>query len=346
MDISVDDAEDLDDPLVVDVRSPAEFEEDHLPGAINLPVLNNDQRDRIGTMYHQDSTFRARREGAKTICENIPDIIDRIDDKASPDRPILLYCWRGGQRSRSLSTILDRIGYSVHRLKGGYKAYRQLVHDYLRNEKWNSPLVTLFGYTGTGKTKILGQLKSRDHSVLDLEGAANHRGSAFGGVGMGPQPSQKTFERKLYTQLKGSSPPIFTEGESRKIGRRIIPGPLFDRLSDGPRIWLELPMDARIRNIREDYPWPECRQELVDGIGNLKDRLGKSTVRTLRNKLKAGELDEVIGVLLEKYYDPAYSNSCPDSQHYDYCISVSETGDAVEKIDGLSREINLPSSTH
>lgn len=339
MDISVDAIDDLENPFVVDVRSPGEFKEDHLPGAVNLPVLDNDERDRIGTLYHRESTFEARREGAKTICENVPEIVDTIDKNASSERPLLLYCWRGGQRSRSLAIILEQIGYNVFRLEGGYKAYRRRVHDFLRNAEWSSPVVALFGYTGSGKTAMLHRLADRGHSTLDLEGAANHRGSAFGGVGLGNQPSQKTFERNLYTQLKDSSPPVFSEGESRKIGRRLIPDPLFDELGDPPRIWIEVPRETRVVNIREDYPWRDHRDTLVEKIGNLRERLGADRVDSLQSKLEEDQLSDVIETLLKDYYDPAYEKSCPDSEQFDYTISADTVGDAVSELDKIADTI-------
>lgn len=332
MDISLDDFDELTDPLIVDVRSPGEYREDHLPGAINLPVLDDEERDRIGTIYHQESPFKARREGAKTICANAPDLIDVIDEHASRERPVVLYCWRGGQRSQSLSVILERIGYDIHRLDGGYKAYRKRVHDYLRNEDWTGPIVTLFGYTGSGKTRVLERLTDRGHATLDLEGAANHRGSAFGGVGLGDQPTQKTFERHLYTQLRDSPPPVFSEGESRKIGGRILPDALFEQLVESPRIWLEVPLDARIENILSDYPWREHRSELLRKLENLTERLGNDRVESLQSNLRQGNLNTVVETLLTEYYDPAYEKSCPNPQSFDHRITASNPDEAVDAL--------------
>lgn len=328
----------LENPLLVDVRSPTEFEEDHLPGAINLPVLSNEERDRIGTIYNQQSQFKARREGAKTICSNVPDIIDEIDERVTRDRPIVLYCWRGGQRSRSLSIILDRIGYDVNRLEGGYKSYRKHVHDYLRNTEWNKPLVTLYGLTGSGKTKLLKKLQSKGHSILNLEGCARHRGSAFGGIGLDDQPTQKTFERKLYVELKDSTVPIYSEGESRKIGQRTIPEALFESLTDPPRVWVKTPIDRRIEVIRDEYPWPECREALIDSVGKLKERLGSSTVDILQKKLEDDSLDEAIRILLEQYYDPAYKCSSPDTEEFDLIIENESWDSTVNQLLSFGEE--------
>ncbi len=330
--ITVGEFRELSDPLVIDVRTPTEYEEDHLPGAINLPVLSDSERERVGTIYNKESEFKARREGAKTICRNVPDIIDEVDGRTGAERPLVLYCWRGGQRSRSLSIILDRIGYDVHRLQGGYKAYRKTVNDYLRNGGWNQPVVTLFGLTGSGKTLLLRELDEQGHSVVDLEEAANHRGSAFGGVGLGDQPSQKTFERRVYEQMRSSGGPIFAEGESRKIGRRIIPDALFDTLIEPPRVWVETPLEKRVDIIVDEYPWPESRGELIDKIGNLKERLGTDTVKDLRKKLEANQLDTVVRTLLEEYYDPAYRRSSPCAGEYDYQLILNDIESSAHEL--------------
>lgn len=332
--IGVEELDELDDPLIVDVRSPSEYEEDHLPGAVNLPVLSNQERDRIGTIYHQESTFKARREGAKEICRNVPNIIDEIDQRLDHrNHPLLLYCWRGGQRSQSLSIILDRIGYNVYRLEDGYKSYRKRVHQYFENEEWTSPLVTIYGLTGAGKTRLLKRLREAGHSVVDLEGAANHRGSAFGGIGLDEQPSQKLFERRLYQQIHRSEPPIFLEGESRKIGRRTIPDPLFEDLIVSPRIWLETSIKNRVENITREYPWPECREDLVQAVGNLKERLGAEMVEELQEKLRQNHLEDVIETLLTEYYDPAYEKSCPDLDQFDFQINGDDLEEATQKIE-------------
>jgi tRNA 2-selenouridine synthase len=330
--ITVDEFESLSDPLVVDVRSPSEYAEDHLPQAVNLPVLSDEERDRVGTIYHQDSQFKARREGAKSICRNAPAIIDEIDDRVSDNQPVVLYCWRGGQRSQSIAIILDRIGYDVHRLEGGYKSYRNTVHDYLQSGDWTQDLITLFGLTGSGKTLLLEELNRQGHSVIDLESSANHRGSAFGGVGLGEQPSQKTFERYLYQSLSNTNGPTFIEGESRKIGRRIIPDQLFDDLVDPPRVWVETSLNKRVQIILNEYPWPESREQLIDRVGNLKERLGAKRVGDLQEKLRNDELESVVETLLTQYYDPAYRRSSPDPEEFEYHLTVGSIEESARKL--------------
>lgn len=338
MEISCSELDELNDPLIVDVRSPGEFAEDHLPGAVNLPVLDDEQRAEVGTVYNQESRFRARQLGARYITENTPDILEEIEGCADDERPVVVYCWRGGSRSRSLGHILDRIGYQTHRLKGGYRAYRRRVHAYFEETRWNRPLVTVYGLTGTGKTILLERLRAIGAGVLDLEAAASHRGSAFGGVEKGHQPSQKAFENRVYQQLRGASAPIFAEGESRNIGSVKIPDPLFDNLTEPPRVWLENSREQRIRIIRGEYDWPDSRDRLIHQLNNLTERLGNDPVSRLQGKLREDRVDEVIDYLLENYYDPAYRNSCPDRDAFDRVLDGSDLDRAARRLVDWVRE--------
>ncbi len=332
MEITLDELFKLEKPLLIDVRTPAEYEEDHLPGAINLPVLSNEERDRVGTIYHQESQFKARRVGAGLICSNVPEILEEIEARRTDDQSLALYCWRGGNRSKSLAIILDNIGYPTYRLAGGYKSYRQRVHNFFEKKRWTAQLVTIYGLTGAGKTRLLHALDSRGKATLDLEGAANHRGSAFGSVGLGEQPTQKKFENHLYQQLSETTGPVFTEGESRQIGRRNIPAALFEELISPPRVWLATDLEIRARRIREEYEWPETRDELISLVGNLKERLGKKKVNELQQKLRDNQVLPVVETLLEEYYDPAYYNSCPDQEEFDHQISGNNLDQATERL--------------
>lgn len=332
MEIDLDDLETLEDPLLVDVRSPAEHAEDHLPGAINLPVLTNEERDRVGTIYNQHSPSEARRIGAGLICGNVPDLLERLEQRHRSGQPIVVYCWRGGQRSGSLAVILDRIGYPTHRLSGGYKAYRKRIHDYLRDGAWPRPLVAVYGLTGSGKTRLLGHLDRRGTSVLDLERAAGHRGSTFGDLGLPAQPSQKAFERRLYRQLRDASPPVLTEGESRMIGRRKIPDRLFERLTAPPRVWLETDFDRRVENIARVYDREEALLELQEDLRALVERLGRDRVRRLRRNLDAARPRRVIRTLLREYYDPAYRRSVSEVGEFDLRVTGDDLEEAARRI--------------
>ena len=209
---------------VIDVRSPAEFAEDHVPGSINLPVMSNEERATIGTIYVQDSPFKARKLGAAIVARNAAAHIETtLAEKDGGWQP-LVYCWRGGQRSGAFANYLTQIGWRADTVQGGYKAYRKLVSDRCYEDVFPCPVVLLDGNTGTAKTELLECLKGRGVQVLDLEGAANHRGSAFG-ARAGGQPSQKMFEGVLAHQIADLDPsrPVVIEAESSKVGARIVP---------------------------------------------------------------------------------------------------------------------------
>jgi tRNA 2-selenouridine synthase len=330
--ISHDEIHTLQNPLLIDVRSPGEYQEDHLPGAINLPVLDDDQRGRVGTLYHQESTFEARQVGARLIAGNLPNILETIEERAGADRPVVIYCWRGGMRSESLGVILERIGYPTYRVDGGYKSYRRTVHEYFQNGKWDLEFVSVFGLTGCGKTALLERLSERGQSIVDLEGLANHRGSAFGAVGRDEQPSQKAFENRLYQSLIDLSPPVFIEGESRHVGAVRIPDSLFDEVTSPPRIWMETTLERRVNVIRDEYDWPESREELIDRLDDLRERLGHEQVDKLQDKLSQNRVRPVVRELLESYYDPAYRNSCPDRDDFDLTLNGDDLEQACDTL--------------
>lgn len=336
--ISPDEVSELDDPLLIDVRSPGEYEEDHLSGAVNLPVLNNEQRDEVGTLYNQSSTFKARQVGARTIAENLPAILETIEERASRNRPVVVYCWRGGMRSESLGVVLERIGYPTYRIEGGYKSYRGRVHEFFQERQWDQRFISIYSLTGCGKTRLLKILRSRDHSIVDLEGAANHRGSAFGSVGLGKQPSQKAFENRLFQQIRAGESPVFIEGESRHVGSLRIPDSLFDEVTEAPRVWLEADLDRRVEIIFDEYQWPEAREELIDHIDNLRERLGHDRVDRLQENLREDNVRTVIRRLLESYYDPAYENSCPPKEEFDLVLDGNDLEQTADQLIEWSRE--------
>ena len=239
---------------VIDVRSPGEFSEDHLPGAINLPVLDNDERAQVGTMYVQQSRFLARKLGAAMVFRNTAHHVETaLVNKDGGWQP-LVYCWRGGQRSGSFTWLLQQIGWRAELIDGGYQTYRRLVKAYLYDTPLAHQLVALDGYTGTAKTDLLKLVQDRGVQVLDLEGLANHRGSLLGGMA-GPQPSQKAFETELAAQLTrmDATRPVLVEAESSKIGERIIPPSLWAAMKTAPRIQVTAPVAARCRYLVQAY---------------------------------------------------------------------------------------------
>ncbi|MCV6592253.1 MAG: tRNA 2-selenouridine(34) synthase MnmH, partial [Silicimonas sp.] len=230
---------------VIDVRAPSEFAEDHVPGAINLPVLSDEERARVGTIYVQESAFLARKIGAALVARNAAAHIEGpLAGKDGGWRP-LVYCWRGGQRSGSFASILSQIGWRVEVLKGGYQSYRRAVVKALYDDDFPARISLLDGNTGTAKTALLPLLAARDVQVIDLEGLANHRGSALGG--RGDQPSQKMFESRLAAEVAALDParPVVIEAESSRVGRLNVPEGVFRAMKAAPRFQIEAPVAAR-----------------------------------------------------------------------------------------------------
>ncbi|MBD5805459.1 tRNA 2-selenouridine synthase [Azoarcus sp. Aa7] len=296
----------------IDARSPAEFDEDHIPGAISCPVLDNEQRAIVGTIYKQQSAFEARRIGAAMVAENIArHLHERFQDKPKDWRP-LVYCWRGGQRSGSFVTWLRLIGWDACQLEGGYKNWRRMVVTELETLPQRFDLRVVCGATGSGKTRVLEQLAALGAQVLDLEDLAAHKGSVLGALPDRPQPTQKSFETRLYEKLHGFDParPVFVEAESRKIGRIHLPEGLIAHMRASPCVAIEATRDARIEFLVRDYDY------LGDDVPDLQSRIDflrglQSNEVIDRWKELAGQHDlhTLYGEFIDLHYDPLYRRS-------------------------------------
>ncbi|HLI66584.1 MAG TPA: tRNA 2-selenouridine(34) synthase MnmH [Caulobacteraceae bacterium] len=296
---------------IIDVRSPSEFAEDHVPGAISLPVLNDAERAEVGTIYVQESRFRARRIGAALIARNIAGYLEgELAGKPGGFRP-LIYCWRGGQRSGAMATILSQVGWRTAVLAGGYKTYRRRVRARLYDDDWPLRLVLLEGRTGSGKTEILGRLAARGVQVLDLEALAEHRGSVFGGIGRA-QPSQKMFESRLLAALESLDPerPVVAEAESSKIGDRMLPPGLWKAMTDAPRVAVAAPLGARARYLAIHYGDVVADRAAFDAaLERLPVYPGRKALATWRALADAGDLEALAADLVGNHYDPAYDRA-------------------------------------
>lgn len=296
---------------VIDVRSPAEFAEDHVPDAINLPVLNDDERARVGTIYVRQSRFLARKIGAALIFRNAAGHIERaLMDRDGGWRP-LVCCWRGGQRSASFCWMLQQIGWRAESVAGGYRTYRRLVKRRLYDDPLRFRLIALGGHTGTAKTEILRMLARRGAQVLDLEAAAAHRGSLLGAMA-GPQPGQKAFETRLAVALAGFDParPVLVEAESSKIGARIIPPGLWAALKAAPRIEIAAPIGARAAYLARAYDdiWSDG-PGLMERLRPLKAHRGAAVVEGWFARIAAGDRIGLTRALMQEHYDPSYERS-------------------------------------
>lgn len=303
--------------LLVDVRSPSEFMDGTIPGAINVPILDDEQRAEIGTLYKNEGSESARRRGMVLVSPQIPHLIDRIcRARTNLCQPIVVFCWRGGLRSRAMTAFLQLSGLPAYQLQGGHKEFRRHVVDFFDSGQWGRMLV-LRGLTGVGKTRVLQQMQHQQYPVIDLEGLANHRGSAFGGVGLGDQPSQKTFEALLWEQLQNvpAGHWALTEGESRHIGKLLLPLRFFQSLQQETTLWLNTCFEQRIQIILEDYSVTQLPEEaFIQPIQSLQRRLGGVEVENLLELLRMKRWRELVSELMIKYYDPLYRHTKPDQR--------------------------------
>ncbi|BDW86556.1 tRNA 2-selenouridine(34) synthase MnmH [Roseicyclus marinus] len=301
---------------IIDVRSPSEFAEDHLPGALSMPVLSDAERAEVGTIYVQDSPFRARKIGAALVARNAAHHIEtRLMGHDGGWRP-LVYCWRGGQRSGSFASILHQIGWRAEVLEGGYRTWRRHVVARLYDTTLPFRVIRLDGYTGTAKTEILKRACGLGAQVLDLEGLARHRGSILGDV-EGEQPSQKAFESALIGALSGLDParPLLVEAESARIGTLRLPPALWVAMRASPRIVIEAPIAARARYLAAVYAdLAADAAGLTRRLNGLRTVAGHATVDDWLALLQAGETEALSRALIEAHYDRAYGRLRRDDE--------------------------------
>ncbi|MFZ2306771.1 MAG: tRNA 2-selenouridine(34) synthase MnmH [Rhodoferax sp.] len=297
---------------VIDARSESEFALDHLPGAVNWPTLNDEERKLVGTMYVQVNQFEAKKRGAAIAARNIAAHIERdVIDKPKDWKP-LAYCWRGGKRSGSLSLILDQIGFRVTLVEGGYKAFRAAMLLDIQRIAPTLDWRVVCGTTGSGKTRLLHALADAGAQVLDLEALANHRSSVLGAIPGLPQPSQKRFDTLIWDALRRFEPsrPVFVESESKKVGNVAVPATLVECMRASPCLDLNLSMDERVALLLEDYDFfVKDRAHFCERLDVLAEFRGKALVQEWKDKVHSGNLHPVVHDLLVQHYDPVYRQS-------------------------------------
>ena len=297
---------------IIDVRSPSEFEEDHIVGAINCPVLSDLERDKVGTIYKRESTFKAKIIGSSLTARNIAKHIEERFLEYKGSWQPLVYCWRGGQRSKAFAIILSEVGWRTQQLEGGYKEYRNHVLEFLDTIGSQLKIILISGKTGSAKTKILQSIAQQGGQILDLEGLANHKGSLLGKIPNLKQPSQKFFESKLFYQLKqlNLKKKVFLEAESSKIGNIHIPKTIWAKMIVSPRIEIKADIHLRSTFLVKDYEYMCKNPELINPIiFGLRKRLSKKLVDSWKELIDQKKWQELTTSFLENHYDPSYSSN-------------------------------------
>lgn len=295
---------------VIDVRSPGEYEHAHMPGAYSMPLFSNEERKVVGTTYKQQSREKAIKIGLDYFGPKMRKMVEEVEALTKESKIILVYCWRGGMRSGAVSWLLDLYGFKVYTLVGGYKKFRNWVLDLF---KQSYPFNILGGYTGSGKTELLAELKRKGKTVVDLEALASHKGSAFGNIGLPAQPSQEMFENRLAIELSniskvsskgGDIEGAWLEDESQRIGLVNIPHELWKTMRQSPVWFIDIPFEERLKHIAQEYGSLDA-EKMILAIERISQKLGNLNAKTAILLLKEGKISESFAILL-KYYDKYY----------------------------------------
>jgi len=322
---------------LIDVRSPGEFNDFTIPGSHNIPLLDDGERAEIGTIYKQQSFQAAKDRGLAIISAKLPRFIkefEQIDSRKA------VFCWRGGMRSKTTATVLSLMGISSYRLVGGIRAYRNWVVDTLERFELKPRAIVLSSYTGTGKTWLLRKLAEQGYPVLDIENLAGHRGSVFGQIGLKPN-NQKTFESLLVHELLrlNGQPYFLMEAESKRVGKAVLPGFLVEAKEQGLHLHIEMPMEARIRHIIEEYDPSVYKDDCLAAFQRIRRRIHTPIAAEIERKLLADDFAEAVALLLMHYYDPRYEHSGTRPDAGQVNLQVEDPDDAVRKVAAFLRQL-------
>lgn len=332
--LNIKEALDMEDPIFIDLRAPLEYSKGTIPGAVNIPLFDDREREIIGTVYKQDKQ-EARAMGVAFASPKLPRLFAAIEEHSRAGTPVL-FCWRGGQRSKVLYELLKSLDVEVYRLQGGYKSYRRFILDRLDIEKVEKPVYVLNGLTGVGKTEVLQILGQMGCPVIDLEGLAGHRGSLFGHLGIAEQRSQKDFDALLLKHLDAleHSTYMVVEGEGKRIGPVTLPNFLFEAMQRGKHILLTAPLKLRVQRILGTYsPQDEAGfQAVKSAILSLKKYMGKKNVQQYIQLLEDGKTQELVSQLCNDYYDRFYDDSDPEKRPFQLIVDSSNPRQAAKEI--------------
>lgn len=342
MEIEIREALERTDIVFIDVRSPQEYAEASIPGAVNIPLFDDRQHHQLGIIFHQCGEHEARSVALEMVAPNLPRLIKDIT-KVCNDKQPLLYCHRGGMRSLSLYQVLTLAGIPAFRLKKGYRAFRHYVHEQLSNYQLKSKLLVLHGLTGVGKTAIIEKLAQQGIPTIDLEGLARHRGSVFGAVGLDKPRSQKDFDALLLSELDrfNYSSYLFIEGEGRRIGNVFLPPFLFKAMKNGYHILVTAPLNIRVERIIKSYipsPVPDTViEQLSAAILSLQGRINQSKISFMLSLLQQRKFVMLAEILCTDYYDLYYQDSRPESTRFDAVVDAVDINSAVLKIIDIAK---------
>lgn len=316
---------------VVDVRSQGEYQQGHIQGAINLPILNNEERVAVGTDYKQKGQREAIKTGFRLVGPRLEGIISEVE-KISSGKELLVHCWRGGMRSNNFCQFASMAGVKTHPLMGGYKVYRQAALDSFRK---NFQLILLTGCTGSGKSEVLRALKEQGAQILDLEKLASHKGSAFGHLMMDAQPTTEQFQNDLFEEILklDLSKPIWVEDESIAIGKIFLPTPFFQTMMKSPLVKMEVSREVRVQRLVNEYG-DANKDEFLAIMGKITKKLGGQNYNAAKEKLEQGDMASTIDILLN-YYDKAYLNSI--DKRNEKILKVAEWGGV--DVNSFAREL-------
>lgn len=337
--ISIQDALKLPNRLFIDVRTPKEFAEGHLPGALNIPIFSNDERATVGTLYKRVSVDAAKQLGVEIVSPKLPDIIKTITAYAKQNYDIVIYCWRGGMRSKSIVNILDMLTISTLQLAGGYKSYRRHILDSLESFVLKPQVLVLHGATGVGKTTILNTLSSQGIPTINLEQLANHRGSVFGQIGLGASTTMPLFESAVLERLEElqTDPYLIVECESSRIGNVYVPKVLYEKMQSGKKILLQASISTRVQRLIAEYRTNDSLDTpmIQKGIEAISKKIGKKKGAFLLECLANNHLEPLVTCLLNDHYDLLYGFDCSKNITYDAIIDAENLEQATAELVAL-----------
>ena len=321
----------LNNCILIDVRTPKEFKTEPIPGAVNIPVLLDEERAAVGTAYVQQSKELAKELGIKYISQRLPEIFKQVQELAGKYKKLVFFCARGGMRSGSMSSLFSSLGCKCLKLEGGYKSYRDFIIKNIPDLNDGIKYVVLHGRTGIGKTKILNRLEELGYPVMDLEKMADHKGSFFGSLCEKRKQSQKRFESEVFQfLLKNKSSYVIAESESKRIGDVYVPDSVYNSLVSGYHLMADTTLEHRVEVLMEDYS-DASSDELRDCLQKVGRYIPKKKLAEYMEMLDAGKIAELAGIIAVEYYDPLYQKSI-DKYEFNQHIFYSTTEEGVEKV--------------